>query len=509
MKLKKTALALASALAMGALAIGCGSGDDALVVDQGVVIKNATIVNTADGSLTTGRTIVLADGKIRTITGTAVTVAGSAQLVDASGQFVVPGYLDMHTHAMFAAEQSPAYWPLLIANGITGIREMSGSADIIKKARQLNLDSAAHKVDAPEILAIPSDIFTGQQAGSAEAAAAFVDQKLADGADFIKVVGGNREAVLSILKQAKAKGSYVAGHLVTAVSAQELTAAGWHAVEHLGASTGFLLDCSSQAAALRAGMLSQPSATSIVLTPQFLLNPLAFIGAAQAPLFQKIIDTYDPEKCGALAASFVAADTWHIPTMIRLRTQHFGNDTRYQNNSNLIYVDKTRRALWQQTGATFAAQGPAVSATLESFYGFEQKAVKMLDTAGVSMLTGSDLGGGWVVPGFALHDEFHELAEAGLSPLRILQMTTLNGAKFLRREASMGSVAEGKNADLVILRGNPIADVNNLDNIATVVLKGKVFNAGDLQKMKDDVAAAYASMPAPPASAALDMSHRH
>ncbi len=508
MKFKKTVLALASASAIAAMAIGCGSGDDGLVVDQGVVIKNATIVNTADGSLTTGKTIVLVDGKIRTITGEPVGVSGSAQLLDASGQYVVPGYLDMHTHAMFAAAQSPTYWPLLIANGITGIREMSGSADTIKQARQLNLDSAAHKVDAPEIVAIPSDIFTGQQALTAEAATAFVDQKLAEGADFIKLVGGTREAVLAILKEAKAKGSYVAGHLVPAVSAPESVAAGWHAMEHLGASFGLLLDCSTEADALRAALLTQASAASVALTPQFLINPLAFTGARQAPVFQKIIDTYDANKCRALADSFLAADTWQIPTLVRLRTQHFGDDARYHSDPNLIYVDKTRRALWEQTGAMFAAQGTGVSTTLQSFYELERKTVKMLDTAGVSMLAGSDLSGGWLVPGFSLHDEFHELAAAGLSPLRVLQMTTLNGAKFLRRESSMGSVAEGKNADLVLLRGNPIADVNNLDNIATVVMKGKVFQSADLQKMKDDVAAAYATQAPPAASAVVDMSHQ-
>jgi imidazolonepropionase-like amidohydrolase len=64
--------------------------------------------------------------------------------------------------------------------------------------------------------------------------------------------------------------------------------------------------------------------------------------------------------------------------------------------------------------------------------------------AGVKMLAGSDFGGGWCIPGAALHQEFELLQDAGLSPLEILQMATLNGAKFLGHEDSMGSVAEGK-----------------------------------------------------------------
>ncbi|MGS0759524.1 amidohydrolase family protein, partial [Roseateles sp. GG27B] len=68
---------------------------------------------------------------------------------------------------------------------------------------------------------------------------------------------------------------------------------------------------------------------------------------------------------------------------------------------------------------------------------------------------GSDLGGGWVIPGFSLHQEFRLLAEAGLSPLEVLQMTTLNGAEYLQRQATMGTVEAGKNADLVLLEANP------------------------------------------------------
>jgi imidazolonepropionase-like amidohydrolase len=73
----------------------------------------------------------------------------------------------------------------------------------------------------------------------------------------------------------------------------------------------------------------------------------------------------------------------------------------------------------------------------------------------------------------------------------VLQATTLNAAKFLNREATMGSVDEGKNADLVLLDSNPIADVAGLDKIAGVVLKGKYFSSEALSKMKSDVAAAY------------------
>ena len=86
----------------------------------------------------------------------------------------------------------------------------------------------------------------------------------------------------------------------------------------------------------------------------------------------------------------------------------------------------------------------------------ELKLTRIFEECGVKMMTGSDFGGGWVIPGVSLHQEFDLLEKAGLTPLRILQMTTWNGAEFLKRESTMGTVDEGKDANLVLLDGNPL-----------------------------------------------------
>ena len=109
------------------------------------------------------------------------------------------------------------------------------------------------------------------------------------------------------------------------------------------------------------------------------------------------------------------------------------------------------------------------------------------------MMAGSDLGGGFVIAGFGLHQEFDLLEQAGLSPLEVLQMTTLDGAKFLGREATMGSVQAGKDANVVLLRANPLASVQNLHAIAAVVRGGKFFAAGALDAMKKKTEARVSS----------------
>ena len=109
------------------------------------------------------------------------------------------------------------------------------------------------------------------------------------------------------------------------------------------------------------------------------------------------------------------------------------------------------------------------------------------------MLAGSDYGGMWVIPGVSLHQEFDLLAKAGLSPLRVLQMTTLDGAEFLGRQATDGTVEEGKAANLVLLNGNPLESVGNLHTVDAVVCKGRHYSNAALNEMKETVAKHMAS----------------
>ncbi|MES2257057.1 MAG: amidohydrolase family protein [Pseudomonadota bacterium] len=504
MQVKKLIVGGAAIAALGSIVAACG-GDDSVKISSGTVLLNATVVSTEDGSLTAGQSIVIDGGKIQNITGKSIDAGSGVQTVDASGKFIVPGFLDMHTHAMQAADLPVTYWPLLIANGITGIRDMGGNAATVQRVRQLNADSAAGKVDAPEVVSITSDIFVGQ-APTAAAATQFVDQKLAEGADFIKVVGGSRDAVMAILAEAKLKNSHVAGHLVPTISALDSSNAGWRAFEHLGSGWGLLLDCASEQTAIRQAILSAPPPNP-PYPATYVINPRAYDGANYAPFYQRIQDTYSDSQCQSLAKTLAANGTWQVPTLIRLRTQSFGNDPAYLNDPNLVYVDKTRRALWKQIAAQYATLPASASATLQRYYGLQQKATKLLADSGVPMMTGSDLSGIWVVPGFSLHQEFRELSASGLSPLTVLQMATLNGAKFLKREATMGTVATGKNADLVLLDANPLADTANLSKISGVVVKGKYFAKTALDKMKSDVAAAYNAQPLQSVQSVLDPHH--
>ena len=499
----KRFVALGSLTALAAaIVVACGGGDT-VYVQSGTVIQNATIVDTKDGSTTTGMSVVVDGGKIQQITGSGVQVTGTAVALDATGKYIVPGYLDMHTHASNSLSHPPGDFPVLLANGVTGVREASGSPALLQAVHVQNAAIAAGTVDAPEVLMMPTAIFAGQASTDATARQ-FVRDRKAEGAEFIKATGGNPTTFLAVIDESIKQGTHAAGHLIPAVSALDSSNAGYHSFEHLGAGMGLVLDCASDEANIRAGVVANP----IVPPAPNAINPRLYDGNQWAQYYQRIMDTYSDAKCQSLAKAFVKNNTWQAVTMIRLKTQDFGETAAFRQDPNLQYVDKTRRALWESIAQQYQSTvTPANRAVLQKYYTLQLKVVKMLQDNGVKIMAASDLGGGLVIPGFSLHQEFKELAAAGLTPLQVLQATTINGARFVGREATMGSVEAGKNADLVLLDANPLDDVANLDKVSAVFLRGKYYSRSALDKILANVSSAYATQPLRELWTALDPTH--
>lgn len=91
-------------------------GSDTYEATQGTIIQNVTVVNTRDGSLAAGQAVVVDASKITKIAqSSSVRASGSAQVIDASGKFLIPGFMAMHSHALFRVDANPSYFPLMIA----------------------------------------------------------------------------------------------------------------------------------------------------------------------------------------------------------------------------------------------------------------------------------------------------------------------------------------------------------------------------------------------------------
>ncbi len=458
-------------------------------------IDGGTVVDPRDGSLTENASVVVENGRIVSLDGGGPAKVGpSARRVDARGKFVVPGYNDMHSHVLELADPSGAL-ALMLAEGVTGFRQMSGSPQRLEERRNGTLPVGK---DAPAALEMPGTVLTPLNAGSSEDAAAEIRRQQEQGADFIKVGFVSPPVFTAALEEARRAGIAILGHLQDGVDAAAAAQAGFRSVEHLGPGTTVWIGCSTAEDELRseakpvrikAPPLNVPFLRRIILwrLQTMLINPLAFASPRYAPILQRAVDTFSENKFRDLAARFVAEGTWHVPTLVRLRTQELADAPEYQDDLYLQYMPEGRIRKWRRVTARFRKLPSATRRTYAEAYPRQLQLTKLLSDSGVRMMTGTD--GGWLSgPGLTLKEEFAELAKAGLSSLRILRMATINAAEYLGRTETMGTVEPGRDADMVLLDANPLESVANLHAIGGVVRAGSYYSGQDLDTLRARVA---------------------
>lgn len=378
--------------------------------------------------------------------------APGVRVIDATGEFLIPGLWDMHVHL----DSEGSELRTLAANGITGIREMYSAIPIATlgawRARPENPRiAAAGFLDGPLMLTSGPARPDAYAVGNAEEARQAVGLLRARGADFLKVYNSlPREAYFAIAEESKRLGIPFAGHVPEAVSPAEASDAGQHSQEHL---INILLACSSREEELRAQRIAAMNDPAI--SPVERALQLGF------PDPQGLFDTYDEAKAAALFKTFVKNQTWHTPTLALLQ-------------SFLADQDRTRRLLYMQDlpPQVFDGWMARISALLDRY----KKLVRDMHRAGVEFLAGTDSGPNNPVPmGIGLHDELELLVESGFTPMEALQTATRNPARYFGRLEDMGTIEPGKLADLVLLTANPLDDIRNTRKIAVVILRGRIL----------------------------------
>ena len=475
------------------LLAGCGAGEGGPTSEEAspLVFSRVTVIDATGAAPQPDMTVVIAGHRITAIgvTGT-VTVPRNAQVLDGTGKFLIPGLLDMHAHL----QEQELLFPLYIANGVTGVREMGGGPhEQIDRWRE---EIAEEKLCAPRILAAgqivsgPKPVFPGALAvSSASEGRAAVTSLRQRGVDFAKVYSLlARDEYFAIAEEAKKQGFPFAGHLPASVSAAEASDAGQESIEHL-AGSGLLLACSTMEAELRKEAVTAivDSDYSIPVIAHYLLF---------GPIDQ-LLATYSDEKATMLFERFARNGTAQVPTLAgrRADTGHFlGPDdprwremegetdfTAFIKDPYLKYIPASLRAEWYNpyTKDYTAAQFEGVRRLFQK----QLEMVGEMRRAGVEFMAGSDAGNPNCYPGFSLHDELALFVAAGFTPMEALQSATLNPARFLDVADSFGTVERGKMADLVLLEANPLEAIENTRKIAAVVVGGRLISKPSLQAM--------------------------
>ncbi len=462
-----------------------------------LLLTGVHVVDPRTGTVRSNLSLLLEGGKIVRIAPRQSFPDATSQVEDATGMYVVPGFVDMHTHALQSDESPRDCNQLLLAYGVTGIRQMAGSTELLRARSHGTLDMGEH---SPELLSMPGELLTPLVAPTPEAGVAEVRRQKAEGADFIKTIFVKPSTFFATLGEAKRQGLAYDGHLSPGVDPAEASRKGMSVIEHLGPTELQLIATSNKEWLIKLIMKLKPpkppdlspaamKAAGRVMIANPILGRLNGDPDALTKT-QRLIDSYSEDKARRLAKTFVENGTWQCPTMIRNATMRGGDDPIYTASPDLRYISSATRTFWSSVAQMFTSKVPPDRrGTLKLLGELEARLLRTFADVGVRMMAGSDYGGGWLVPGVSLHQEFDLLGAAGLSPLKVLQMTTLNPAEFLEREDSMGTVEEGKDANLVILRKNPIESVDNLHGIHGVVRAGRMYGAEYLERLKEGVVA--------------------
>jgi len=447
-----------------------------------IAFSHATVIEVDKGTALPGMTVVVANGRITAVgKDGSVTPPAGARVVDATGKFLIPGLWDMHVHAAFPGVDA-LFLPLLVANGITGVREMFSRLDWVDSARvrvRRGDFPGPRMVASGHILDGTPPIWPGSVAvATAEEARHAVDSLASAGADFIKVYSRlTPEEFFTVAREAKAKGLPFAGHVPSLVRAADASDSGQKSVEHL---TNVFTACTT---------MEQPFLADYAAAVR---SPKAWDSAGRITRQRvgQLLAAWSPEQCRALARHFVANGTWMVPTIAVLHSTAYLDDSTLAKDPRLQYIPLGFKQSWDpKADFRFKMLTPEDWKNRKAVYARQLQIVTLLHTAGVKFLAGTDLSNPFIYPGFSLHDELASLVAAGFTPAEALRAATIDPARYLGATDSLGTVAVGKLADLVLLDANPLLDIRNTTKIAVVVADGRVYDAAAIAKMLADGAA--------------------
>jgi hypothetical protein len=487
------------ALAGGVLSLALGGIAVALAkqptVTAPLVFDGVTVIDVEHGRRIPLQRVVIVGNRIRTMGSmNTVRVPAGARVIAARGKYLIPGLWDMHTHSVNATD---IFYPLFVANGITGIRDASSTVPLDSLIMWRREILAGTRVGPPrQILSgmaidearpckrrkdsslqgpIPFTVPLHTCVTDAADARHLVDSLKAAGADMIKTYALSRDMYFAIAAEARRIGIPFGGH-DTSTTAIEGADSGASILDHIVTAGG--------------------------------LDDVLFLCVR--------LETANVKQCGQVAEHFRRHGTWWVPTLIAYT---YGFDKQSEGGPswyNLSLASDTILARWNEFAHEFWADSVRLLDLRHGRVGVLKKAsedhttradsdscwvqkgiLRMAHCVGMPILAGTDVvatgpfesfiyNTKTMPPGFALHTELAIYVAEGLTPLEALQAATINAAKLLHGTDSLGTVAAGKLADLVLLDADPLADITNTTTIQGVVANGRYFDRGALDQLLAD-----------------------
>ena len=434
---------------------------------QNLALSHVSIFDGRSPALKPDMTILVEGNSILRVGPSAsLKVPPNYKVLPVRGRYIIPGLWDLHVH-LAGLSADPAWsgellLPMLIQNGILGVRDMGGDPVTLQRWKteiQEGKRIGPHIISAGKMIdgafEDPSVITVHSAADSTLA----VDEISSSGSEFVKVLSGiNREEYFAVFDEARKKNLRVVGHLTPEVTVEEALDAGQHSFEHIIYS-GIPLACTDKEKELDNEMSAAMSSGAI---------------RRIAAVLDRAAEEYEPGKAQRLWQEFKAHGAAVVPTLVSTYVNAHIDELTKDTNALAPFPEKLQKA-WS-AAAIMPHYQPDKLAWYKRELTRDEKLVFSMFTSGVRVLPGTDSLDPYNLPGSSLHEELELFVEAGLTPAQAIIAATSQAADFAG-DAERGVIVEGRIADFVVLAGNPLDDVKNTRRISMVVLGGKIIAA--------------------------------
>ncbi|MDJ0710337.1 MAG: amidohydrolase family protein [Woeseiaceae bacterium] len=397
-----------------------------------------------------GQTVVVSDGRIAAIGSVdEVPIPEGALVVDGTDRYLMPGLAEMHAHVPSASSANiDRFFSLYVANGVTTIRGMLGQPSHLGLRDALESGS----VFGPRLYTSGPSL-NGRSVSGAANAGALVREQHASGYDFIKLHPGlSSDEFDAIAATARELGMPFAGHVPVAVGVDGALQSGMATIDHLDGYMAALLPPKSP------GLGGYGGFFDVLLADQIAAEDIATLAAATA-------------KSGS----------WNVPTQVLVELRVNATPIEELRNwPEMRYMPPATVARWADAKAATLGERGFNAATAQRAIELRRQLILELQRAGAGLLLGSDSPQVFNVPGFSIHRELDTLIAAGLTPYEALYSGTAAVAEFFGSNG--GTVASGRDADLVLLDSDPLADVRNARRIHGVMVRGEWYPAAVLDE---------------------------
>ena len=431
--------------------------------ETALVFEGVNVVPMDEERVHENHTVVIERGRIVELAPAGeANVPEDANVVEATGQYLMPGLAEMHAHMPGGGPENDQYREdvafLYLANGVTLARSMLGAPVHLAQREQL----ASGAMVGPRLVSAGPG-FSGGVETPAEAIQQVREQAEA-GYDLLKIFWGlDRETFDAMVKAAKANNMEISGHVPAAAGVPHALQY-YTTIDHFDAYMPTLVD---------------PEETADVNG--------GFFGYRLAPYAKQ-------DRIEAIAKHTRDAGVWNVPTeTIMYSAFEVDLDTVADERPEFQYMPPDVVEGWFDWVTNFRAGEDYDQEAGDAFLEVRLDLIATLHDVGAGLLLGSDAPQWFNVPGFSVHREMAVMEDAGLTPYEVLKTGTVNPAKYLGEEDVFGRVAKGMKADLVLVNGNPLEDLSNAHDIAGVVRHGRWHSRADLDARLEEIAERYAN----------------